>query len=125
MKAIILIRNFFRGLLISCLIFSLFFVKYLTHDWSKITYAVLGISLLGMVIFEVISYYLNRGTSKEKHIVKSNFKIIYFMTIMGLFLVVAIRDNIKNEAIIDLMNFYFWYCLGLVSAMYLFRNNRQ
>jgi hypothetical protein len=43
------------------------------------------------------------------------------MFLLGLILVVVIRDFVKSVILVDVINYYFWYCLGLVSASYLFK----
>ena len=54
-----------------------------------------------------------------KFIMKYYFKFIYWLFIIGLFLVVFVRDSIDNELIVLIINYYFWYSFGLVSGVFL------
>jgi len=53
-----------------------------------------------------------------KFIVKYSFKIIYWLFIIGLYLVVFVRDSIDNESLILIINYYFWYIFGMASGVY-------
>ena len=61
MKALILIRNIFRGILLTSLLFRWFIVDKLdSYSWDVISYALLALGLGGMIIFEIIVYVKNK-----------------------------------------------------------------
>ena len=48
--------NIFRFILLTTLVFRLFFVKYFNYEVNVISYVLLGIGLLGMIVFEIILF---------------------------------------------------------------------
>ncbi len=63
MKAVFIIRNIFRGILLTSLLFRWFIVDKLdSYSWDVISYALLALGLGGMIIFEIIVY------AKEKRL---------------------------------------------------------
>jgi hypothetical protein len=102
------------------LLFVLFFVPRFGSGIRSIFYLLLGISLMGMIIMEIVSSYFKKGKTKKKTIVKPIYKVIYSLFLIGLILVVVVRDNLESAILIDIINFYFWYVLGLSSAIYIF-----
>ncbi len=57
MKTLFLIRNIFRGILLTSLLFRWFIVDKLnSYSWDIISYALLALGLGGMIISEIIVY---------------------------------------------------------------------
>ncbi len=56
-----------------------------------------------------------------KTLLKYSYHIISVLFIIGLFLVVFVRQHVENEYLIAVINYYFWYCFGLFSGVLLAR----
>jgi hypothetical protein len=56
-----------------------------------------------------------------KIILKYSYYIVSFLFVIGLILVVVVKDYLISEFYIALINYYFWYIFGLFSGMFLFR----
>lgn len=57
MKALFFIRNIFRGILLTSLLFRWFILDKLhSFRWDVISYALLALGLGGMIILEIIVY---------------------------------------------------------------------
>ncbi len=57
MKILFLIRNLFRGILLTSLLFRWFIMSVLnSYSWDVISYILLAVGLVGMIIFEIIVY---------------------------------------------------------------------
>jgi len=50
---------------------------------------------------------------------KHSYRIIYLLFIIGLYLVVFVRDNIENELFVICINYFFWFSFGLASGFFL------
>ncbi len=61
MKTLILLRDIFRVMLLTTLIFRLFFVKHLSYIWNISSYIILSIGLVGMIIMEIVIYMRNKS----------------------------------------------------------------
>jgi hypothetical protein len=56
-----------------------------------------------------------------KIVLKYSYYIVSFLFVIGLILVVVVKDYLISEFYIALINYYFWYIFGLFSGMFLFR----
>ncbi len=56
MKSILKVRNVFRVTLLFVLVIRIFFIKYMNFSFEVASYVILGIALLGTLIFEIIVY---------------------------------------------------------------------
>ena len=56
MKKLNFIRNVFGCLLLVSLIFRSFFLENVNYTWNVITHVLLGIGIVGVLVFEVIIY---------------------------------------------------------------------
>lgn len=56
-----------------------------------------------------------------KLLLKYSYHLIYFLFLVGLVLVVFVRQHINNELFTMIINYYFWYIFGIVSGIFLSR----
>ena len=56
-----------------------------------------------------------------KLLLKHSYHIISFLFVVGLVLIIFVRQNIENDLYIMLINYYFWYTFGLTSGAFLAR----
>jgi len=56
-----------------------------------------------------------------KLLLKYSYHLIYFLFLVGLVLVVFVRQHISNELFAMIINYYFWYIFGIVSGIFLNR----
>jgi len=54
-------------------------------------------------------------------IYRNSYRIISILFLIGLLLVVFVREHINNELLIAIINYYFWYSSGLLSGSFLIR----
>jgi hypothetical protein len=54
-----------------------------------------------------------------KFLLKQYTKIIFWLFIVGLYLVVFVRDSIDNEILILIINYYFWFIFGFACGVFL------
>lgn len=54
-------------------------------------------------------------------LIKYSYHIISFLFLLGLTLVVFVRQYIENEIIVLIINYFFWYSFGLFSGVFLAR----
>ena len=52
----------------------------------------------------------------KKYFYKFASNIIYILFLIALFFVVVIREHVKSELGVMLINYGFWYCFGLLSG---------
>ena len=54
-----------------------------------------------------------------KVLLKYSYHIISFLFMVGLVLIIFIRQYIENELLTMIINYYFWYSFGLFSGAFL------
>ena len=52
-------------------------------------------------------------------LLKHSYNIIYLLFIIGLYLVVFVRDNLDNELFVIIINYFFWFIFGLSTGVLL------
>ncbi len=65
----------------------------------------------------------------KKYFYKFSSNIIYILFLIALFFVVVIREHVRNELGVTLINYGFWYCFGILSgfsyAIFIYKNRRS
>ena len=117
MNSLLIIRNIFRGIGLVSLIFRLFFVKQICYLLNVFSYIMLAIGLAGIIIMEIIIYIRKkRSWPMKKYFYKFASNIIYILFLIALFFVVVIREHVKSELGVMIINYGFWYCFGVLSG---------